>query len=78
MERYSWDGQMALAEEMVTPWRSVLQEIGVNATVTVYTGSLSSVGKTYSREGEISLVMRAQKNLPVMGFLRRPIVERHS
>jgi hypothetical protein len=78
MERYSWDGQMALAEEMVAPWRSVLQEMGVNATVTVYTGSLSSVGKTYSREGEISLVMRAQNNLPVMGFLRRPIVERHS
>src|SRR5262245_10292874 len=22
MEKYSWDGQMALAEEMVAPWRS--------------------------------------------------------
>ena len=78
MERYSWDGQMALAEEMVAPWRSVLQKMGVTATVAVYTGSLSSVVETYSREDEISLVMRAQNNLPIMGFLRRPIVERHS
>jgi hypothetical protein len=77
MERYSWDGQMALAEEMVAPWRSVLQKMGVTATVAVYTGSLSSVVETYSREDEISLVMRAQNNLPTMGFLRRPIVERH-
>ena len=26
MERYSWDGQMALAEEMVAPWRSRVAE----------------------------------------------------
>jgi hypothetical protein len=77
MERYSWDGQMALAEEMVAPWRHALQKVGVTATVAVYTGSLSSVVETYSREDEISLVMRAQNNLPTMGFLRRPIVERH-
>ena len=59
MERYSWDGQMALAEEMVAPWRSVLQKMGVTATVDVYTGSLSSVVETYRRGDEISLVMRA-------------------
>ena len=78
MERYSWEGQRALAEEMVAPWRYVLQKMGVKATVAVYTGSLSSVVETYSRGDEISLVMRAQNNLPIMGFLRRPIVERHS
>ena len=59
MERYSWDGQMALAEEMVAPLRSVLQKMGVKATVDVYTGSLSSVVETYRRGDEISLVMRA-------------------
>jgi hypothetical protein len=78
MERYSWEGQRALAEEMVAPWRYVLQKMGVKATVDVYTGNLSSVVETYSRGDEISLVMRAQNNLPIMGFLRRPIVERHS
>ena len=78
MERYSWDGQMALAEEMVAPWRSVLQKMGVTATVDVYAGSLSSVVETYCRGDESSLVMRAQNNLPIMRFLRGPIVEKHS
>ena len=73
MEKYSWEGQRALAEEMVAPWRYVLQKMGVKATVDVYTGSLSSVVENYSRGDEISLVMRAQNNLPIMGFLRRPI-----
>ena len=58
MERYSWDGQRALAEEMVAPWRYVLQKMGVKATVDVYTGSLSSVVENYSRGDGISLVMR--------------------
>ena len=73
IEKYSWEGQRALAEEMVGPWRYVLQKMGVKATVNVYTGSLSSVVENYSRGDEISLVMRAQNNLPIMGFLRRPI-----
>ena len=77
MEKYSWEGQRALAEEMVAPWRYVLQKMGVKATVDVYTGNLSSVVENYRRGDEISLVMRAQNNLPMMGFLRRPIVERH-
>ena len=73
MERYSWEGQRALAEEMVAPWRYVLQKMGVKATVDVYTGSLSSVVENYSRGDEISLVMRAQNDLPIMGFLHRSI-----
>ncbi len=78
MERYSPEGQRALAEAMVAPWRHALQKMGVKATVAVYTGSLSSVVENHSRADEISLVMRPQNNLPLMGFLRRPIVERHS
>ena len=77
IEKYSWEGQRALAEERVAPWRHALQKMGVKATVDVYTGILSSVVENYSREDKISLVMRAQNNLPMMGFLRGPIVERH-
>jgi hypothetical protein len=76
IEKYSWEGQRALAEEMVAPWRYALQKVGVKASVAVYTGSLSSVVETYCRDDETSLVMRAQNNLPKMGFLRGPIVER--
>jgi hypothetical protein len=77
VEKYSWEGQRALAEEMVAPWRYVLQKMGVEASVALYTGSLSSVVETYRRADKTSLVIRAQNNLPVMGFLRRPILERH-
>jgi hypothetical protein len=57
-ERYSREGQSALAEEMVAPWCYALQKMGVKATVAVYTGSLSSVVENHSREDGISLVMR--------------------
>jgi hypothetical protein len=73
IEKYSCEGQGALAEEMIAPWRHVLQKMGVKATVDVYTGSLSNVVETYSRGNETRLVMRGQNNLPTMGFLRRPI-----
>jgi hypothetical protein len=72
MERYSWEGQRALAEEMIAPWRYALQRMGVKVAVDVYTGSLPSVVENYSCGDEISLVMRA-KNNPIMGFLHRPI-----
>jgi hypothetical protein len=77
IEKYSWDGQRALAEKMVAPWRYVLHKMGVKASVDVYTGSWSSVVETYCRENENSLVLRAQNDLPMMGFLRRPVVESH-
>ena len=58
IEKYSWDGQRALAEEMVAPWRYVLQKTGVTVAVDVYTGSWSSAVENYSRGDGISLVMR--------------------
>jgi hypothetical protein len=73
MERYSWEGQRAFAEERVAPWRGVLQKMGVEASVDIYSGSLSSVLEKYSRRDEISLVMPAPNDLPLMGFLRRRI-----
>jgi len=73
MDRYSLEGQRALAEEMLAPWRHALQKMEVKATVDVYTGSLSSVVENYSRRQRISLLPRARNNLSVIGFLRRPI-----
>ena len=73
MEKYSWEGQRALAEEMVAPWCHVLQKMGVKATVDVYTGSWASAVESYGRKGEVSLVMLAENDLPMMGFLHRPI-----
>jgi hypothetical protein len=71
MQKYSWEGQRALAEETVAPWHYVLQKMGVTVAVDVYTGSWSSVVETYRRADETSLVM-AQNNLPIIRFLRRP------
>jgi len=73
MDRYSLEGQRALAEEMLAPWRHALQKMEVKATVDVYTGSLSSVVENYSRCQGISLLPRARNNLSIIGFLRRPI-----
>jgi hypothetical protein len=73
MERYSREGQMALAEEMVAPWRYVLQKTGVTVAVDVYTGSLSSVVEDYSRGDGISLVMRDHpRHHHIGGFSLRP------
>ena len=49
IEKYSWEGQRALAEEMVAPWRDVLQKTGVTVAVDVYTGSWSTVVQNYGR-----------------------------
>ena len=73
MDRYSLDGQRALAEEILVPWRHALQKMEVKASVDVYTGSLSRVVENYRRRDGISLVMRAQNDLSITGFMRRPI-----
>src|SRR5262249_35542004 len=73
MDRYSLDGQRALAEEILVPWRHALQKMEVKASVDVYTGSLSSVVENYRCRDGISLVIRAQNDLSVTGFMRRPI-----
>jgi hypothetical protein len=73
MKRYSWEGQRALAEDMIASWRYALEKIGVNVTVDIYTGSLSSAVEEYTRRDEISLVMRAENDLSRMGFLHRAV-----
>jgi hypothetical protein len=72
MDKYSIEGQRALAEKIVAPWLHALEKIEVKATVDVYTGSLSSVLENYSRRDGISLLIRPRKDLSMLGFLRRP------
>ena len=72
MDKYSLEGQRALAEEIVAPCSHALQKMEVKATVDVYTGSLSSVLENYRRRDGIALLIRARNQISMMGFLRRP------
>ena len=72
MDKYSIEGQRALAEKIVAPWRQALEKMGVSATVDLYTGSLSSVVENYSRRDGMSLLIRARKDFSMVRFLRRP------
>lgn len=67
MEKYSWEGQRAMAEEMVAPWRNALEKMGVSTAVEIYTGSLSSLVENYGGD-EISFVMQAENKLPQWVF----------
>jgi hypothetical protein len=74
MDRYSIEGQRALAEKIVAPWRPALEKMGLKATVDVYTGSLSSVVENYRRHGGASFLIRARHGFPMMRFLHRPTI----
>jgi hypothetical protein len=74
MDKYSIEGQKALAEKIVAPWRHALEKMEVRATVDLYTGSLSSALENYSRRDGISLLIRPRKDLSMLRFLRRPTV----
>lgn len=73
LDRYSREGQRALAEERVAPWRYALQKSNANVAVDVYTGSLSNVVENYVRQNEISLLISRENDSPIMGFIRRLI-----
>ena len=72
MDKYSIEGQRALAEKIVAPWRPALEKMQVEVTVDVYTGSLSSVVENYRRRDGISFLIRARHDFPMMRFLHRP------
>jgi hypothetical protein len=74
MDKYSIEGQRALAEKIVAPWRHALEKMEVKTTVDVYTGSLSSALENYSRRDGVSLLIRPRKDLSMLRFLRRPTV----
>ncbi len=73
-ERYSWDLQRGLAEQKVSPARKVLHKAEVEIAVDVYTGSVRKVMASYTRNGDVHLIMmRAGRGLRVMRFLQDTI-----
>ena len=73
IDRYSWEGQRALAEEIVAPWRYALDKIGVSSVVDVYTGSFSSVVKKYGPQEETAVLMPPQNRFSVKRLFSGPI-----
>lgn len=55
--RYAWDEQRRIAEERVSPARKALQKKGVETAVDLYTDSLRTVVKSYTRKGDVQLVI---------------------
>jgi len=74
MDKYSIEGQRALAEKIVAPWRPALEKMGVKATVDVYTGSLSDVVENYRRHDGASFLIRARHDFSMTRFLHRPTI----
>jgi hypothetical protein len=75
MERHSWRLQRELAEERIAPMRHLLQKRGVEVVldVDVYTGSLASVVETYTRKGDVHLIMRTEDQPAIMRLVQRAI-----
>jgi len=74
MDKYSIEGQRALAEKIVAPWRPALEKMGAKATVDVYTGSLSDIVEDYRRHDGVSFLIRARHDFSMTRFLHRPTI----
>jgi len=55
-DRYSWDAQKMMAEQMLSPCREALREKGVETTVNLYTGDLVNALKEYHHAGACLLL----------------------
>lgn len=70
VERYSWEQQERLARQRVYPACEALRKRGAQISVDVYTGSLRKVVRSYTRNGDVHLiVMRAGIGLRMKRFL---------
>ena len=56
VEYYSWEANVKCAEKKVSPVLETLHRIGAEASVDVYTGSLSKVVKRYASEGDVAVM----------------------
>jgi hypothetical protein len=56
LETYSYDGQRQLAEQTLVPMRNKLLEMGMEVTVDIYAGPLSTVLETYACKGDVQLL----------------------
>jgi hypothetical protein len=71
MKRYSWELQRGLAEQKVSPARTVLEPKGIEVTVDVYTCSLRTVIEAHAAKRDVHFVMmRAERGPRMIGFLR--------
>jgi len=71
-ERYSWEGQQALAEHKILPAREALGNKGVEVSVDLFTGGLSNVLRDYQPDEEVQWIMVRQGNgIRVKALLQR-------
>ena len=61
-DRYCWDTQKILAEQMLSPCREALKEKGVETSVKLYTGSLKGTLKEYNADGSLCLFLALPQN----------------
>jgi hypothetical protein len=73
LETYSYDAQKQLADKMVLLARNTLSRMGVEVAVDVYTGRFRTVVKGHTRPGEVPLVMRAKRGLPVTKLMHKTV-----
>jgi hypothetical protein len=71
LETYSYAAQRQLAEQMVLLARKTLSKMGVEVAVDVYTGRFRTVVETYTRKGDVQLVTRAKRGLPMIRLMQR-------
>jgi hypothetical protein len=71
LETYSYDAQRQLADQMLLLARNTLPRMGVELAVDVYTGPFRTVVENYSRTGDVTLVMRAKRPLPMTRLMHK-------
>ena len=74
IRKYSWEEQRRLAEQKVAPAREALHKRGVEVAVDLYMQSLKRVVESYTRNGDVHLVMeQAGIGLRVLRFLQETV-----
>jgi len=55
-EKYSWDAQKMMADQMLSPCREALKQKGVETSVNLYSGDLERALKEYHHDGACLLL----------------------
>ena len=61
-DRYCWDTQRILAEQMLSPCREALKEKGVETSVKLYVGNVKNALKACSAEASACLFLALPQN----------------
>jgi len=54
---YSWEGNLAKAKQQVAPACEALESKGIETAVDVYAGSLKKAVRSYTRNGDVHLII---------------------